>query len=162
SSGASTATPGASQPLSGPSIGLKAKIAKLIYNKEAIGGIDVDVALQGGTLKLNDVKVANMGGARLAVRGSVANFSSALPNFDIAYNFDAPEVGRVLKIAGGKAPEGVTQVASSGGVSGTVEALTFKDLSVTSQGQSAKVNGTLTMPGAAKGAASTISYKGSI
>lgn len=162
SSSSSAATSSGSQPPSGPSVGLKAKIAKLIYNKETISGIEVDVALQGGTLKINDVKVGNIGGARLAVRGSVANFSTALPNFDIAYNFEAPDMGRVLKIAGGKAPEGITQVSSSGGVAGTVEALTFRDLSVSAQGQSAKVNGTLTMPGAAKGAATSMSYKGSV
>src|SRR5262249_43082963 len=31
----------------GPSVGLKAKVAKLIYNKETIGGVEIDIALQG-------------------------------------------------------------------------------------------------------------------
>src|SRR5262249_27741000 len=64
----------------GPSVGLKAKVAKLIYNKETIGGVEIDIALQGSTLKLNDIKVSNLGGARLAVRGSVADYASALPH----------------------------------------------------------------------------------
>src|SRR5260370_17379326 len=85
-------------PPAGPSFGLEAKVAKLIYNKETIGGVEVDVALHGSTLTLNDIKVANLSGARLAVRGSVANFSSALPYPDIAFNFEAPDMSRLLKI----------------------------------------------------------------
>jgi len=146
----------------GPSVGLKAKVAKLIYNKEAIGGVEIDIALQGSTLKLNDIKVSNLGGARLAVRGSVANYASALPHPDIAFNFEAPDMSKVLKIVGGTAPPDLGMVKASGGIEGTVEAITFKQLNVSAQGQTAQVNGTLTMPGAAKGPPSTIGYKGSV
>jgi uncharacterized protein involved in outer membrane biogenesis len=146
----------------GPSFGLKAKVAKLIYNKETIGGVEIDIAMQGSTLELNDIKVSNLGGARLAVRGSVANFSSALPHPDIAFNFEAPDMSRVLKIVGGTAPPDLGMVKASGGIDGTVEAITFKQLNVSAQGQTAQVNGTLTMPGAAKGPPSTIGYKGSV
>jgi hypothetical protein len=45
-------------------MGLKAKIARMIWNKETIGGIDVDIALRGDTLRLNDVKVSNLAGAQ--------------------------------------------------------------------------------------------------
>ena len=65
-------------------------MAKLIYRKDTIGGIDVDIALQGTTLRLNDIKVSNLAGARLAVRGSVANYQSAMPRPDIAFNFGRP------------------------------------------------------------------------
>src|SRR5262249_52183767 len=78
----------------GPSVGLKAKVAKLIYNKETIGGVEVDIALQGSTLKLNDIKIGNLGGGRLAVRGNVANYDSALPRPDVAFNFEAPDMGK--------------------------------------------------------------------
>ena len=145
-----------------PSVELKTKIAKLIYNKETIGGVEVDVTLQGSTLKLNDIKVSNLGGARLAVRGSVADYASALPHPDIAFNFEAPDMSRVLKIVGGTAPPDLGMVKVSGGIEGTVEALTFKQLNVSAQGQTAQVNGTLTMPGAAKGPPATIGYKGSV
>ena len=146
----------------GPSVGLKAKINKLIYNKEPIGGVEVDIALQGNTLKLNDIKVANLAGARLAVRGSVANYSTSLPHPDITFNFEAPDMGRVIKAVGGTAPAEFGAVKASGGVAGTVEVLTFHQLNVSAQGQSAQVNGTLTMPGAAKGPPSSIGYKGSV
>jgi uncharacterized protein involved in outer membrane biogenesis len=148
--------------VAGPSFGLKAKVAKLIYNKEAIGGVEVDVSMQGNSLRLNDIKVANLAGARLAVRGTVINFETTNPNPDITFNFEAPDMSRVIKAVGGTAPAEFGAVKASGGVAGTVEALTFRQLNVSAQGQSAQVNGTLTMPGAAKGPPSSIGYKGSL
>jgi AsmA family len=146
----------------GPTIGLKLKLAKAIYNKETIGGIEADLALKGRTLELADVKVANLGGARLAVRGSVADYDSALPHGDLAFNFEAPDMGRVLKVAGATAPADLGQVTASGGVSGTVEALTFREFRVASHGQSAQIDGTFTIPGAAHGPPSSIGYKGKV
>jgi len=146
----------------GPSLGFKAKIAKLLYNKEVIGGVEVDVALQGSTLKLNDIRVSNMGGARFAVRGLIAKFSSATPSPDIAFNLDAPDMGKVLKIAGATAPAGLGAVTASGGVAGSLEAMTLRDLTVNAMGYSVKASGTLGLPGAASGAPKSADYKGSI
>jgi hypothetical protein len=161
------AASGASAPPSGPvvpgpSVGLKAKVARLIYNKETIQGVDVDVALQGSTLRLNDVKVSNLGGARLAVRGTVANYSAPQPRADIAFNFEAPDMSRVLKVAGTTAPGDLGAVSASGGVAGTVEQLTLRDLNVNAMGQSVKATGTLAMPGASRGAPHSASYKGNL
>ncbi len=146
----------------GPSLGLKLKVNRATYNRETIGGIEVDIATKGRTLALNDIKVSNLAGARLAMRGSVADFDSALPRADIAFNFDAPDMTRVLAVAGATAPGELGQVTASGGIAGTVEALTFRELRVAAQGQSAQIDGTLTMPGAAKGPPSTIGYKGKV
>jgi uncharacterized protein involved in outer membrane biogenesis len=146
----------------GPTIGFKGKVNKLIYNKETIGGVEVDVALQGSALKLNDIKIANLAGARLAVRGTVANYSSATPHPDIAFNFEAPDMGRVLKLVGGTAPAGLGQVNASGGVAGTIEQLTLRDLSVSAMGYNVKANGTLGLPGAARGTPQAVAYKGSV
>ena len=161
------AASGASAPPSGPvvpgpSVGLKAKVARLIYNKETIQGVDVDVALQGSTLRLNDIKVSNLGGARLAVRGTVANYSAPQPRADIAFNFEAPDMSRVLKVAGTTAPGDLGAVSASGGVAGTVEQLTLRDLNVNAMGQSVKATGTLAMPGASRGAPQSASYKGNL
>ncbi|MBN9086001.1 MAG: AsmA family protein [Reyranella sp.] len=146
----------------GPSVGLKLKLAKAIYNKETIGGIEVDLAMKGRTIDFRDVKVSNLGGARLAIRGTVTDYDQPLPRFDTAFNFEAPEMARVLKIAGATAPDGIGPVTARGGVSGTVEALTFRELDLAASGESARIDGTLTMPGAAKGQASTIGYKGKV
>jgi len=153
----------ASKPtLPGPTLGLKLKVSRAIYNGEGIGGIEVDLALKGRTLELADLKVSNLSGARLAVRGNVVDYDSALPRADIAFNFEAPDIGRVLKVAGTTAPAGLGPVTASGGVSGTVEALAFRELRVASQGQSAQMDGTFTMPGASRGTPSSIGYKGKV
>lgn len=158
SAAATTAQPSAA----GPIVGLKARIAKMIYNKETIGGVEVDVALQGDTLKLNDIKVSNLAGARLAVRGSIARYAAATPQPDIAFNFEAPDMGRVLKLAGATAPDGLGQVTASGGISGSVEQLSLRELNVGVMGYSAKATGTLTLPGAATGTPTAVGYKGSL
>lgn len=162
-----TGAPGAVAPpaapvVAGPSVGLKAKVARLIYNKETVQGVDVDVALQGSTLRLNDVKVSNLGGGRLAVRGSVANYSAPQPRADVAFNFEAPDMNRVLKVAGTTAPADLGAVSASGGVAGTVEQLTLRDLNVNAMGQSVKATGTLALPGASKGAPQSAAYKGNL
>jgi len=36
-------------------------------------------------------------------QGSVADYASALPHPDIAFNFEAPDMGKVLKVVGGTA-----------------------------------------------------------
>lgn len=148
--------------LAGPSVGLKLKVGRAIYNKKTIGGIDVDLALKGRTLELNDIKVSNLVGARLAVRGRVLDYDSPLPRADIAFNFEAPDMSRVLEVAGATAPAELGLVTASGGVSGTVEALTFRELRIAAQGQSAQIDGTLAMPGAARGPPSSIGYKGKV
>ena len=159
---ASGASASSGPAVAGPSVGLKAKVAKLIYNKETIQGVDVDVALQGSTLRLNDVKVSNLGGARLAVRGTVANYSAPQPRAEIAFNFEAPDMGRVLKVAGTTAPSDLGAVAASGGIAGTIEQLTLRDLSVNAMGQSVKATGTLALPGASRGAPQSATYKGNL
>ncbi len=160
--GASAPTASAQQAVAGPTVGLKVKVNRVIYNKEAIQGVDVDVALQGSTLRLNDIKVSNLGGARLAVRGSVANYSATQPRPDIAFNFEAPDMGRVLKVLGTTGPSDLGAVSASGGVAGSIEQLTLRDLSVNAMGHAVKATGTLALPGAAKGAPQSASYKGSL
>lgn len=160
---ASAPSASAAQPaVAGPTIGLKAKVARVIYQKETIGGIDVDLALQGSTLRLNDVKVSNLLGARLAVRGTVAGYDAAQPHPDIAFNFEAPDMTRLLKFAGATAPAGLGAVSASGGVAGRLEQLTLRELAVNGMGHSIKASGTLSLPGISKGAPQAAIYKGSM
>jgi len=160
--GSGASAPASAAVVAGPTVGLKARVARLIYNKETIQGVDVDIALQGSTLRLNDVKVSNLGGARLAVRGTVANYSAPQPRADIAFNFEAPDMSRVLKVAGTTGPSDLGAVSASGGVAGTAEQLTLRDLTVNGMGQSVKANGTLALPGASKGAPQSAAYKGNL
>jgi uncharacterized protein involved in outer membrane biogenesis len=145
-----------------PSIGLKLKIAKAIYNKQTIGGIHANLALKGRTVSFDDFSVANLGGARFAVRGNVSDFDRPLRRFDLAFNFDAPDLAPVLKVAGATAPDTFGKVTAKGGLSGTVETMTFRELEIAAEGQTARIDGTLTMPGAATRPPSTIGYKGKV
>jgi uncharacterized protein involved in outer membrane biogenesis len=152
----------ASQPaVPGPSIGLMAKVAKLIYRQETIGGIEIDVARRGDTVRLNDIKVSNLVGARLAVRGTVTNYSAAAPQADIAFNFDAPDMDRVLRLLGGT-PAGLGAVSASGGVAGTFEQISLREFAVKGMGESLQATGTLSLAGAAEGAPKSAGYKGSV
>ena len=96
------------------------------------------------------------------MRGSVTDFDRPERQFDIAFNFDAPDLAGVLKVAGATTPDSVGKVTAKGGISGNVEAMTFRELEIAAQGQTARIDGTLTMPGAAKGPPSTIGYKGKV
>ena len=145
----------------GPAIGLKAKVAKLIWHKETIGGVDVDVGLRGSTLRLNDIKVSNFAGARLAVRGTVKNYATAQPKPDIAFNFEAPDMDRVLKLVGAT-PAGLGAVTASGGVAGRLEQLALREFTVKAMGQSVQATGALALPGAAQGEPKSAAFKGSI
>ena len=160
--GAAPASSAARPAVAGPTVGLKAKVARLIYQKETIGGIDVDVALQGSTLRLTDVKVSNLLGARLAVRGTVAAYDSAQPRPDIAFNFEAPDVSRLLKFAGATAPAGLGAMSASGGLAGSVEQMTLREFTVSGMGHSLRASGVLSLPGISKGAPQSAAYKGSV
>ncbi len=148
--------------VAGPSVGLKAKVNRVIYNKETIGGVDVDVALQGSTLRLNDIKVSNLAGARLVMRGTVADYSAAQPRPDITFSFEAPDMGRVLKVVGATAPAGLGAVSVSGGVAGSLEQLTLRELAFNGMGHSLRASGMLSLPGLSKGAPQSAAYKGTV
>ena len=159
--GPAAASPSAAAVAAGPTIGLKAKVNRLIWHKEAIGGVEVDVALRGTVLRLADIKVSNLAGARLAVRGTVANYASAQPRPDIAFNFEAPDIDRVLKLAG-VAAVGLGPVTASGGVAGGIEQIAMREFTVNAAGQSLQASGSLSLPGAAQGTLRSAAYKGKL
>jgi hypothetical protein len=147
--------------LLGPAVGFKAKIDKLVYRGETIASIDLDVARHRGKLKLNDLKVASLAGARLAVRGEVARYWEENPKADVVFSFEAPDMGRVLHLVG-IAEAGIGPVSASGSIAGTFENLALRQVSVSAMGWSGQATGTLSLPGAAKGSPTAAAYKGSI
>jgi hypothetical protein len=147
--------------LLGPVVGLKLKFAKVVYRGETIASIYLDVERHRGTLKLNDLKVADLAGARVAIRGAVAGYWEEHPKADFLFSFAAPNLGRVLHIVG-IAEAGIGAVSASGGIAGTYEKLVLRDVSVSALGWSGRASGTLSLPGAAKGTPTAAAYKGSI
>lgn len=154
--------------LLGPSIGLKLKVARIDFRGDAITGIDIDVARDAGTLKMNDVRVANLAGARIAVRGAVASYWTDKPRADVAFDIDVPDMDRVMKLAGGAGPAGPSAGPSAGlgalrlrgGVAGSWDGLTLRNCALDAMGWSVLANGALAVPGGADGKKG--SYKGSI
>ena len=165
SSTATTSSAGSGIPilaLLGPAVGLKVKIGKVVYRGDQIAGVDIDVARDRGTLKLNDFKVADLAGARVALRGAVANYWANDPRADFVFSFDAPDLNRVLKLAGQPQASAAIAVRVSGSLAGTPEQVALREVVVSSMGSIARVTGTLSMPGASQGPPKSASYRGSL
>ncbi len=86
--------------LLGPSIGFKLKVARINYRSDTVAGIDIDLERRAGTLVLNEFEVANLAGARIALRGAIASYWTPRPQADFAFDIQAPDMDRVLKLAG--------------------------------------------------------------
>ena len=129
-----------------PSFGLKAKVASVIYRGESLKGVDADLTVQGNVLKLNGIKVADLLGAKLDLKGSVTDFGTA-PRFDLTFNTTMPNTDKLLDYAGlPKFINGKIGAASAGGgVAGTLGALTLRDANVTMLGATARATGALTL-----------------
>ncbi|MDI1286829.1 MAG: AsmA family protein [Reyranella sp.] len=147
--------------LLGPSLGLKLKVARVDYRGEVVSGIDLDVARQAGTLKLNDLKVASLAGARLDVRGAVADYWTPLPRANVVFTFETPDIDRVLKLAGAP-PTGFGSVSAAGDVAGTWESLAIRRGSVSAMGATVQASGALALLGVTDGKIASMSYKGSV
>jgi hypothetical protein len=145
--------------LLGPSLGLKLKVARINYRGEVVSGLDLDVARKAGTLKLNDLKVVSLAGARLEVRGAVDGYWTPLPSANVVYKFDAPDIDRVLKLAGAP-PTGFGAVLASGAVAGTWESLELRHVAVSAMGSSVEANGTFAVAGVPERKITSMSYKG--
>jgi uncharacterized protein involved in outer membrane biogenesis len=144
------AAPSTVPPLAvGPLLGLKLKVAKLIYRKETFGGIDSDISVQGNVLTVNDLKVSDLLGGRAAVRGSVISFAAPVPRFEMAVNLDAPDADRLIKFAGaGAALKGkVGALTASGGIGGTRSNVALRDFTVTALGATMHATGTASVGG---------------
>ena len=129
-----------------PVIALKAKVAKLVFRKQTLGGIEGDASLQGNLLKVNALKIADLLGAKADLKGTVTDFATA-PRYDLTFNATLPDADKVLAYAGlpkllnGK----IGAVSANGGVLGTMNALALRNVSATMLGSTARVTGALAL-----------------
>lgn len=129
-----------------PILGMKAKVAKLVYRGETLNGVDADVSLQGNLLKLNGLKVADLLGAKLDLKGQVADFGTE-PRFDLTFTTSMPDTDKLLIYAGlpkfinGK----IGAATASGGVVGTMGAMAVRNATVTMAGATARATGSLVL-----------------
>ena len=93
-----------------------------------LSGIDSDVAVQGSVLKLNNLQIGDLLGSKATLKGTVNDFTRA-PRFDLTFNAQASDTDKVLtylRLPGflnGK----IGAASATGGVSGTMEALTLRE-----------------------------------
>jgi hypothetical protein len=129
-----------------PSLGLKLNIAKLVYREQTLSGVVGGATLQGNVLKLDDIKVANLLGAKLSLKGHVQDFGT-VPRFDLTFNVSAPDTDLLVDYAGlpkfvnGK----IGPSTASGNVAGTREAVTLRGVSAHFLDTDARVAGTLVL-----------------
>lgn len=129
-----------------PVLGLKAKVAKLQFRGETLGGIDADLSVQGNLLKVNGLKVADVLGAKFDFKGQVLDFGT-VPRFDVTFNANMPDTDKLLVYAGlPKFLNGKLGASTAGGnVAGTMEALNLRNASVTAAGATARATGSLVL-----------------
>jgi len=129
-----------------PSLGLKLNIAKLVYRQQTLSGVAGGATLQGNVLKLDDIKVADLLGAKLTLKGHVQDFGT-IPRFDLTFNVSAPDTDLLVDYAGlpkfvnGK----IGPSTASGNVAGTREAVTLRGVSAHFLDTDARVAGTLVL-----------------
>jgi uncharacterized protein involved in outer membrane biogenesis len=122
----------------------KVDIAKLAYRDETLGGVTGGITLAGGALRLDDIKVADLVGAKVGLHGLVDDFGAA-PRFDLAFNVATADTDRLLDYAGlpkflnGKIGPGT----ATGNVAGTREAVTVRDVAAHFLDSDARASGTL-------------------
>ena len=129
-----------------PVFGLKAKVAKLVFRKETLSGVEGDISVQGNLLKLNTAKVADLLGAKMDVQGSVSDFGTA-PRFDVTFNATMPDADKLIDYAGlPKFANGKIGAASAGGsMAGTLDAITLRDATATLLGATMRATGALAL-----------------
>lgn len=129
-----------------PVFALKAKLAKLTFRKQTLGGIEVDGSVQGNLLKVNTFKVADLLGAKADVKGSVTDFAAA-PRYDLTVNATLPDADKVIAYAGVAKPIAgkVGALSLNGGIVGSANALSLHNVSATALGSTVHVSGAMAL-----------------
>ncbi|HSI02464.1 MAG TPA: AsmA-like C-terminal region-containing protein, partial [Reyranella sp.] len=129
-----------------PKFQLKSKVGKLVYRHETLSGVEANATMQCNLLTLEGIKVADLLGAKLDLKGTVADFASR-PRFDLTFNATVPDTEKLLDYA--QLPKFVNgklgPSSASGGVAGTLEALTLRNATVTLLGSTVRATGALKM-----------------
>jgi len=136
--------PAAPPDKSTPKLQLKSRIAKLVFRRETLSGVEASGTVQGNLLAVDGVKVADLLGAKIDLKGTIADFARQ-PRFDLTFNATLPDTEKLLayarlpKFINGK----IGPSAASGGVAGTFDALSLRNATVTMLGSTAHATGSL-------------------
>jgi len=143
---ASPASAAASKPPSpgDPKVGLKLKVANLAFRGETLKNIDGDVTLQGNRLQLAAMRIGDVAGAQLDLKGTVSDFGT-VPRFDLAFNVSTQDADRLLDYAdlprfmNGK----IGPITASGAVAGTFDSVAVRDVAMNFLNTESRLSGTL-------------------
>ena len=126
------------------SLGFKLDIRNLIYRGQTMTGVTGGATLTSNLLKLQDLRVANLLGAKLGLSGLVADYGAS-PRFDLSFTVAAPDTDKLLDYAGlPKFMNGAIGPATArGAVAGTREAVTLRDVAVHALDTDVRIAGTL-------------------
>lgn len=122
---------------------IRARVDELIYRSQAIRGIQLDGAVQAGTVTLHQAQVDDLAGVKGQVSGSLAGLSDQ-PRLDLAFDLSAPELSTFLRFSGLKSPVAPAQLgamAFKGHVTGGLDKLAL-DLDAGLAGGEYKLLGT--------------------
>ncbi|HEY6980512.1 AsmA family protein [Reyranella sp.] len=131
-------------PADTPTIALKLKVGNLAFRGQMLKGVEGDVTVQGSHLQLAGVRIADVAGARLDLKGAVDDFGTA-PHFDLSFNVAASDADRLLDYAGlphflnGR----IGRATASGGVSGTFASVALRDVATNFLDTESRISGTL-------------------
>ena len=134
----------AAPPADAATLGLKLDIAKLGYRGETLNGVSGGATWRANVLRLDDIKVADLLGAKLGLKGQVSDFGTT-PRFDLAFTETAPDTDRLLdyvglpKFVNGK----IGPSTASGSVAGTRGAVTLRDVAAHLADTDVRLAGTL-------------------
>ena len=136
----------------------QAQDREVLYNKQTIGGVDLDVALQGATPETQSGR-SLIGRARLQCveRSEISD----RPVGPTSLSISTRRTSTVLTIFG-CSPTGLGKVNGGGGVCGNAEQASVRELTVSSGGDTVKMTGVVSTPGGASGTLSAVGYKGSL
>lgn len=129
-----------------PVFGLKLKVSNLVLRQQSLTGVEGDLSLQGNLLKVTTLKVADLLGAKLDVKGSVGEVGTA-PRYDCAFTLAAPDADRLFAYAGlprlssGK----IGALSANGSVVGTRDVLMLRNATVAAMGSAGRATGTLVL-----------------
>ncbi|MCH7929733.1 MAG: AsmA family protein [Proteobacteria bacterium] len=102
---------------------IKAQVGSLIYNTVPVTGLAIDAGLRRGVLTLRSLTVGDVLGAGGTIAGVV---DTTAPDFDLTYNLQAADLGRLLRRANISPPAGnLGGAVARGRVKGDLTAVTL-------------------------------------
>ncbi|MEX0810288.1 MAG: AsmA family protein [Dongiaceae bacterium] len=112
-------------PLADINANVELRVGALTLNGQQVEGLHLDGTLDGGTLTLRDLSVAQFAGGSGTVTGTITDLAGA-PRFDTRIDLDVADATRAMQTAGmADAPAGLGRMTVVGTVAGGAEDVAY-------------------------------------